>query len=78
MRWRMCCTTPWFCSTSKVSAPWSVRAVACCSPPRADRQRACAVVVLLLTEVPLADVCAVLRKRFGTSGIDEKAARTPK
>jgi hypothetical protein len=36
------------------------------------------VVALLLTEVPLADVCAVLRKRFGTSGIDEKAARAPK
>jgi phosphoribosyl-ATP pyrophosphohydrolase len=29
-------------------------------------------------EVPLADVCAVLRERFGTSGIEEKAARAPK
>jgi len=37
-----------------------------------------AMVLLNKQEVPLADVCAVLRKRFGTSGIDEKAARTPK
>lgn len=28
--------------------------------------------------VPMEDVMRVLRKRFGTSGIDEKAARPPK
>jgi hypothetical protein len=28
--------------------------------------------------VPMEDVMRVLRKRFGTSGIEEKAARPPK
>lgn len=32
----------------------------------------------LLQGVPMEDVMRVLRKRFGTSGIDEKAARPPK
>jgi phosphoribosyl-ATP pyrophosphohydrolase/phosphoribosyl-AMP cyclohydrolase len=28
--------------------------------------------------VPMEDVLRVLRKRFGTSGVEEKAARPPK
>jgi hypothetical protein len=32
----------------------------------------------LLQAVPVEDVLRVLRKRFGTSGVDEKAARPPK
>lgn len=31
-----------------------------------------------LQGVPMEDVMRVLRKRFGTSGIEEKAARPPK
>jgi phosphoribosyl-ATP pyrophosphohydrolase/phosphoribosyl-AMP cyclohydrolase len=36
------------------------------------------LLLLLLQGVPMEDVMRVLRKRFGTSGIDEKAARPPK
>jgi hypothetical protein len=36
------------------------------------------LLVLLLQGVPMEDVMRVLRKRFGTSGIDEKAARPAK
>jgi phosphoribosyl-ATP pyrophosphohydrolase/phosphoribosyl-AMP cyclohydrolase len=33
---------------------------------------------LLLQGVPMEDVLRVLRQRFGTSGVEEKAARPPK
>jgi phosphoribosyl-ATP pyrophosphohydrolase/phosphoribosyl-AMP cyclohydrolase len=36
------------------------------------------LLLLLLQGVPMEDVMRVLRKRFGTSGIAEKAARPPK
>ena len=37
-----------------------------------------AMVLLNVQDVSLEDVCAVLRSRFGTSGIEEKASRAPK
>ena len=37
-----------------------------------------AVVLLNVQGVSLAEVCGVLRSRFGTSGVEEKAARAPK
>lgn len=37
-----------------------------------------AMVLLNVQDVPLEEVCAVLRSRFGTSGIEEKASRKPK
>lgn len=36
------------------------------------------MVLLNVQGVPFADVSAELRRRFGTSGIEEKAARAPK
>jgi len=36
------------------------------------------LLLLLLQGVPMEEVLRVLRKRFGTSGIEEKAARPPK
>jgi phosphoribosyl-ATP pyrophosphohydrolase/phosphoribosyl-AMP cyclohydrolase len=36
------------------------------------------MVMLNKQGVPMSDVLAVLRRRFGTSGVDEKAARPPK
>jgi hypothetical protein len=38
----------------------------------------CVLPGILLQGVPMEDVMRVLRKRFGTSGIEEKAARPPK
>jgi phosphoribosyl-ATP pyrophosphohydrolase/phosphoribosyl-AMP cyclohydrolase len=37
-----------------------------------------AMVLLNVQDVSLGEVCAVLRSRFGTSGIEEKASRAPK
>jgi phosphoribosyl-ATP pyrophosphohydrolase/phosphoribosyl-AMP cyclohydrolase len=37
-----------------------------------------AMVLLNVQDVSLEEVCAVLRSRFGTSGIEEKASRAPK
>ena len=37
-----------------------------------------AMVLLNAQEVPISDVMRVLRKRFGVSGVEEKAARPPK
>jgi phosphoribosyl-ATP pyrophosphohydrolase/phosphoribosyl-AMP cyclohydrolase len=36
------------------------------------------LLLLRLQGVPMEDVLRVLRQRFGTSGVEEKAARPPK